>query len=167
MPNQQCQSEWVMRCWRGYLSRTRPAETVSIWYSWCHCHPKTPLPLASFKSRKVLAFWYLLTQVVLEKRPLNGCSSSSDKMHWKEHKNITVMRSHCAKDVHGIKQTLSNNASSPTLHKHTHMADSLLLWYATWWRYCWWLIIDRLKAILHNTSDWAEMELGFKLVTND
>jgi len=36
-------------------------------------HPKTPLPLASFKSRLVLHFWYWLTQVVPEKRPLNGC----------------------------------------------------------------------------------------------
>jgi len=39
-------------------------------------HPKTPLSLASFKSRLVLLFWYQLTQVVLEKRSLNGCSSS-------------------------------------------------------------------------------------------
>ena len=38
-------------------------------------HPKTPSSLASFKSRLVLPFWYLLTQVVLEKRLLNGCSS--------------------------------------------------------------------------------------------
>ena len=30
--------------------------------------------LASFKSRLVLPFWYWRTQVVLEKRPLNGCS---------------------------------------------------------------------------------------------
>jgi len=36
-------------------------------------HPTTP-SLASFKSRLVLPFWYWLTQVVLEKRPLNGCS---------------------------------------------------------------------------------------------
>ena len=34
-------------------------------------------PLASFKSRLVLLFWYQLIQVVLDKRPLNGCSSSS------------------------------------------------------------------------------------------
>jgi len=27
----------------------------------------------------VLPFWYWLTQVVLEKRPLNGCSSSTSK----------------------------------------------------------------------------------------
>ena len=38
-------------------------------------HPKTPSSLASFKSRLVLPFWYQLTQVVVEKRPLNGCSS--------------------------------------------------------------------------------------------
>jgi len=41
-----------------------------------HCDPKTPSSLASFKSRLVLPFWYRLIQVVLEKRPLNGCSSS-------------------------------------------------------------------------------------------
>jgi len=37
-----------------------------------------PLPLAvsylaSVRSRLVLLFWYRLTQVVLDKRPLNGC----------------------------------------------------------------------------------------------
>jgi len=37
-------------------------------------HPKTPSSLASFKSTLVLPFWYRLTQVVLENRPLNGCS---------------------------------------------------------------------------------------------
>jgi len=41
-------------------------------------HPETPSSLASFKSRLVLLFWYWLTQVVLEKRPLNGCNSSSN-----------------------------------------------------------------------------------------
>ena len=34
-----------------------------------------PLSLASFKSRLVLPFWYRLTQVVVEKRPLNGFSA--------------------------------------------------------------------------------------------
>jgi len=47
-----------------------------IWPSWCHCRPKTPSSLASFESRLVLPFWYRLTQVVLEKRPLNGCCSN-------------------------------------------------------------------------------------------
>ena len=40
-------------------------------------HPQTPSSLASLKSRLVyLSGTYRLTQVVLEKRPLNGCSSS-------------------------------------------------------------------------------------------
>jgi len=38
---------------------------------------KTSSSLVSFKFRLVLLFWYWLTQIVLEKRPLNGCSSSS------------------------------------------------------------------------------------------
>jgi len=37
-------------------------------------HPKTSSSLASFKSRLDLPFRYWLTQVVLEKRPLNGSS---------------------------------------------------------------------------------------------
>jgi len=36
-----------------------------------------PSSLDSFKSGLVLLFWYRLTQVVLEKRPLNGCGNSS------------------------------------------------------------------------------------------
>ena len=41
-----------------------------------HTAQLMPLPLTvscSSKSRLVLPFWYRLTQVVLEKRPLNGC----------------------------------------------------------------------------------------------
>ena len=38
--------------------------------------PKTTSSLASFKSRLVFPFCYWLTQVVLEKRPLNGCSDA-------------------------------------------------------------------------------------------
>ena len=45
-----------------------------MWPSWCHCHS---LSFAPVKSRLVLPFWYRLTQVVLEKRPLNGCSCSN------------------------------------------------------------------------------------------
>jgi len=33
----------------------------------------TPLSLASLISRMVSPFWCRLTEVVLEKRPLNGC----------------------------------------------------------------------------------------------
>ena len=59
-----CQEE------RGYLSGARcrlfaygPADATAI--------PKPQSSLASFKSRLVLPFWY---RVVMEKRPLNGCS---------------------------------------------------------------------------------------------
>ena len=41
-----------------------------IWPSWYHCHS---LSLASVKSRLVLPFWYRLTWLVPDKRPLNGC----------------------------------------------------------------------------------------------
>jgi len=58
----------VMVYWRGYV--WSEVQTC-IWSSWWHCHS---LSLASVKSRLVLPFWYRLTQVVLEKRPLNGCS---------------------------------------------------------------------------------------------
>jgi len=41
-----------------------------IWPSGCHCHSLSP---ASVKSRLVFPFWYRLTQVVLDKGPLNVC----------------------------------------------------------------------------------------------
>ena len=44
------------------------------WPGWCHCHS---LSLASIKFRLLLPFWYRLTQVVLEKTPLNGYISTS------------------------------------------------------------------------------------------
>jgi len=43
---------------------------ICIWPSWCHCHS---LSLASVKFRLVLPFWYHLTQVVVDKWPLNRC----------------------------------------------------------------------------------------------
>jgi len=52
---------------------------VCIWSGWCHCHPQTPSSLASFKCRLAFTFLVWLTQVALEKRPLNGCSSSSSR----------------------------------------------------------------------------------------
>jgi len=38
------------------------------------------MTLASCKSRLVLPFWYQLNQVVLEKKLINGCSSSSSSL---------------------------------------------------------------------------------------
>jgi len=64
----------VVRCWCG-VCLERGADCLRM-VQLMPLHPQTPYSLASFKSRLVLPFWYRLTQVVLEKRPLNGCSSS-------------------------------------------------------------------------------------------
>ena len=69
---------WVVGCWRGYLSGARCR--LALWPSWCHCHP---LSLASVKSRLVLPFWYWLTWVVPDKGPLNGCVCIETKTHSK------------------------------------------------------------------------------------
>jgi len=64
---------WVMGYWHGYLSGAR--------CRWFACSPAdttaTPIISCSSKIQNGLLFWCQLTQVVLEKRPLNGCSSSS------------------------------------------------------------------------------------------
>jgi len=60
-----------------WISVWTEVQIVCIWSSWCHCHPQIPSLLALFKFRLVLPFWCQLSQVVLEKRPLHGCSSSS------------------------------------------------------------------------------------------
>ena len=57
-----------------WLSVCSKVQIVCIWSSWYHYIPQPQHQLASFKSRLVLPFWYQLTKVVLEKRPLNGCS---------------------------------------------------------------------------------------------
>jgi len=43
---------------------------ICIWSSWCHCHP---IISCFCKIQNGLPFWCRLTQVVLEKRPLNVC----------------------------------------------------------------------------------------------
>jgi len=58
----------VVGYWRGYLSGVR----CRVAYGPADATPTHSL--APVKSRLVLPFWYRLTQVVLEKRPLSGCS---------------------------------------------------------------------------------------------
>ena len=85
----------LQHCWLGVRKSIRPEkkliDEVLVWLVIClepgaDClhmvqlmplHPQTPSALASFKSRLVLPFWYRLTQVVTEKRPVNGSSSGS------------------------------------------------------------------------------------------
>jgi len=92
-----CQEEhpacenWVMRCWcRWYLCGARcrlfaydpadasgnPISAVSFW-TYVKLASRIISSLALYESRLVSPFWYWLTRVVLEKRSLNGCSSSS------------------------------------------------------------------------------------------
>jgi len=57
-----------MRCWRGYLSGVRGKRFA------CGPADATATPSsASLKCRMILPFWCMFTQVVLEKKPLNGC----------------------------------------------------------------------------------------------
>ena len=73
-----------------------------IWPSWCHCQS---LSLAPVKSRLVLPFWYWLTQVVLEKRPLNGCCCCCCWVY--SPKGICV--------VYGYDQQTHTQTDSPTM----------------------------------------------------
>jgi len=80
----------LWRCWLGCRKGIRPIKTE--WWgtgvviclerdaSDLHTVQLMPLPPIISCSSKIhngLPFWCWLTQVVLEKRPLNGCSSSS------------------------------------------------------------------------------------------
>jgi len=60
---------------------------ICIRPSWRHCHS---LSLASVKSRLVLPFWFWLTRVVVDKRPLNGCVCTT---HWKSYFTSSQKRS--------------------------------------------------------------------------
>ena len=59
---------WVVGCWRGYLSGARCRLAYDPADATCHS-----LSLASVKSRLVLPLWYRLTWVVPDKGPLNVC----------------------------------------------------------------------------------------------
>jgi len=71
---------WVMRCWCGYLPGARcrlfgygPADATAS---------QNPIISCLMQIQTGFTFLYQLTQVVLEKRPLNGCSSSSSSPVW-------------------------------------------------------------------------------------
>ena len=67
---------WVMRCWCGYLSGARCR--LLAWSSWCQCIPKSDYLWWPHLTPDWL-YLYWLTQVVLEKRPLNGSSSTQEE----------------------------------------------------------------------------------------
>ena len=63
----------------AWLSIWSVVQMIYMCSSWCHYHP---IISCSSKIRNGigLPFWCRFTQVVLEKRPLNGCSSSSSNL---------------------------------------------------------------------------------------
>ena len=88
----------LWHCWLGIRKSIRPVKLSDEMLMWLRVwrevqigercrlfvygpadatESQTPSSLVSFKSRLVLPFWYWLTQVVPEKRPLNVCSGSS------------------------------------------------------------------------------------------
>jgi len=75
----------VVGYWRGYQSGAR----CRLAYGPADALPLTAL--APIKSRLVLPFWYRLSQVVLEKRPLNGCSSSSSNVNSKPNEIVVIV----------------------------------------------------------------------------
>ena len=58
----------------AWLSVWSEVQMICIWSSWCHCHP---IIFCCSKIQNGLPFRCWLTQVVLEKRPLNAVKSSS------------------------------------------------------------------------------------------
>jgi len=116
-----------MRCWCGFLSGARCRQIVCTWSSRCHCIPK-PHHLLPRLKQTGLPFWYRLTQVVLEKRPSNGCSSSSNR-------KIVVRRfvnrapgSFRPKDSHrGVKLAGGSGRGGEILTGNHHLAGFLVV----------------------------------------
>ena len=113
-----------MRCWSGYLSEVR-------WRLFAYGHAdataiSTPSFLASFISRLVLPFLYWLTEVFLEKRPLNRCSNRLDliiismKCHYR-----SLVRSHTlpVKHNHQCAALMTRYFQNLTLHLITLVLD--------------------------------------------
>jgi len=101
-------------------------------------HPQTPsslVSLASFKSRLVLPFWYQLTQVVLEKRPLDMSAVNirccEKKMKQLLREKSTAIKSCCcsARTNEGYAATflavlLTDSTTVQTGNKRTHLAET-------------------------------------------
>jgi len=76
-------------------------QMICIRCSWGYCHP---IISCSSKIQNGLPFWCRLTRVVLEKRPLNGCSSSC----WCFSIFNVQIRHQCCAESQGSDWTLSD-----------------------------------------------------------
>jgi len=78
------------------LSFCLSRDEMLVWLSVMLLHPKTPRSLTSFKSRLVLPYRYRLIQVILEKRPLNVCISSSSSSRPSSSFSFCTHKTFCA-----------------------------------------------------------------------
>jgi len=93
-------------------------------------HPKTPSSLASFKSRLVICFCCQLTQVVLEKRLLNGCSSSSSLIQYTVTCLPKTWKGHATPTIHTTLCIMPSN---------THQWEITIQCYNCVWHLCQWV----------------------------
>jgi len=88
---------------------------ICIWPSWCHCHSLSVAPVNPYCfTRMVLLFWFWLTQVFLEKRQLNECSSSSSN-----------------------SSSMFKCESDSILYTACNFSCHMVIWPIEY-RYCWW-----------------------------
>ena len=95
---------------------------ICIWSSWRHCRPTIS---CFIKIQNGLPFWCQLTQVFLEKRPLNGCSSSSSNDRLTDHaaQSVTVGRIYA-----------HSSAMSPNNDSNGNNSKSSDIVLRCWWR---------------------------------
>jgi len=137
-------------------------------------NPKTPSSLPSFKSRLVLPFWYWLTQVVLEKRLLNGCSSSSSSKKgkgslsqlssigfrsWFWFLAISLQVTRVIHPVVSISHKPDGRlpllSARPAVTPAT--LNSAATNFAAWWTEAWWVWTVCLRR--YPTASWVRFEL--------
>jgi len=102
---------------------------ICIWSSWCHCHP---IISCSSKVQNDLP-WYRLTQVVLEKRPWNGCSSSSFynnsvNFHQSLYTKNTVIQGILKRNMHAVWKRCQYSVPEHTVTKTQCSFMSLECW---------------------------------------
>jgi len=83
-------------------------------------HPTTPPPFVSYKSRLVLPFWYLHTQVEMEKRPVNECSNST--VHSGSHAGDGTFRTPLSSP--GLGDRRSTGLISFTSHRQAYLTST-------------------------------------------
>ena len=131
-----------------WLSVQSEVQIVCVWSVWCQCHPKPLSSLASFKSRLVLPFWYQVTQVFLEKRPLNGSVAAVvNQINWKWEQDIlidTVLV--MQKSVCILK---SSNDNTVSLTYSCRICENCA--------YCWMLQVTRHNLLLIYQSNGEEI----------